>query len=161
MRSEESNMSPPGTPLRVVKPALGSPWAGTYHSHRSQRVCRGHLQTGSLGGKTEERESEPQCAMGHGPAGPEVQGAARRWGPASVRGRWALDARPHAPGSGRGEGMKQGWLPREDDQSSCPSVTRRAVPLLLGGSGEPVGGTSMASSPWGQAHRALSATPLR
>ena len=52
-------------------------------------------------------------------------------------------------------------LAREDDQSSCPSVTRRAVPLLLGGSGEPVGGTSMASSPWGQAHRALSATPLR
>lgn len=67
-------MSPPGTPLHTVKPALGSVWAGTYRSHRFQRVCRGHPQTSSLGGKTEEKESEPQCAVGRSPAGPRVQG---------------------------------------------------------------------------------------
>lgn len=72
--SEDSNMSPPRTPLHIVKPALGSPWAGTYHSHRFQRVCRGHPQTSSLGGKTEEKKSEPQCTMGCGPAGPGAQG---------------------------------------------------------------------------------------
>lgn len=141
-------MSPPRTPLHaLVKPALRVTVAGlTVHTGLSGSA--GAILKQAAWEGEQRRDSQSLSALRATALLARSPGGRRR--PASSERMLGIGSQGHTPLARVGEGMKRGWLPRET--TSILSLRHQeGQPLLLGGSDEPVRGTSIASSPGGQA----------